>query len=288
MNVSKTCILCRKNVADTKEHFIPQVIGGRLGVKILCNNCNNNYGSLLLKTYKTEPKIKIALESLKNTLPKLYDGYIKNSSFVGYDDNNKEVRMKVNKKGLYIKTLKSDGIIIDTRKAPKILKSIIKKHEDKEIIEPKALSSLIGTLPDDILIPVTQNLGIRKKSIKRITPALNTNPLEPRAILLAVYEFLYLCCFGESILEDRFDFIRNSILSGKIDSRIKIDSFYTRRNYLPYHMLICDKGEKLNIKFVIFNAIYNTVSIEGVKVINNNGYIFIDHLLEKKFYYNNI
>ena len=175
----------------------------------------------------------------------------------------------------------------DTRETPKILKNIIVKDGCKEIIEPKALNSFIKTLPDDIVIPITQSLSIKKTPIKRITPVLNTNPLEPRAILLAIYEFLYFCCFGNQMLDDRFDFIRSSILNGEIDQRIEINRFYVRRKYLPYHMLICDKGEMLKLKFIIFNAIYNIVNIKDIKLVNNNGYIFIDHLLKKKFYYNN-
>ncbi len=276
-------------MADTKEHFIPQIIGGRLGFKILCNRCNSEYGSLLVKTYKSDPMIKIAMENLKNTLPDLYSNYMKSASFIGYNDNQKKVKMKKRKRDLYINTVKNNDIIItDTREAPKILKNIIVKDGCKEIIEPKALNSFINTLPDDIVIPVTKSLSIKKAPIKRITPVLNTNPLEPRAILLAIYEFLYLCCFGKQILDNRFDFIRNSILSGEIDSRIEINSFYTRREYLSYHILICNKDEVLKLKFIIFNAIYNTVNIKNIKLIDNNGYIFIDHLLKKKFYYNNI
>jgi hypothetical protein len=288
MEFSNICILCKKNLADTKEHFIPQIIGGRLGIKVLCKKCNSLYGSQLIKTYKTDPMIKIAMENFKDALPDLYNDFIKSVSFIGYDESQKEVKMKKRKNDLYVRTYKNNGIIItDTRNAPEILKSIITKDGSKDIQEPKALNSLIHSLPDDIIIPITESLSIKKTSIKRITPTLNTLSLEPRAILLAVYEFLYLCCFGEQILDVRFNFIRNSILNSEIDSRIEINSFYARRKYLPYHMLVCEEGGELKLKFIIFNSIYNIVSIKNIKLIKNKGYIFVDHLLEKNFYYNN-
>lgn len=288
MKLSSTCILCKKNIADTKEHFIPQIIGGRLGIKILCHKCNSSYGSLLIKTYKTDPMIKIAMECLKFTLPVLYNDFIKKSSFVGYDESQNQAKMKKRKDDLYTRTYKNNSIIItDTRDASEKLKSIITKDGSKNIQEPKALNSLIHSLPDDIMIPITESISIKKTSIRRITPKLNTPPLEPRAILLAVYEFLYLCCFGEQIIDDRFNFIRDSILNSEIDPRIEINSYYARRKYLPYHMLVCEEGEELKLKFILFNSIYNTVNIKNIKLIENKGHILVDHLLEKNFYYNN-
>ena len=40
MHLSKICILCISNKPDSKEHIIPEIIGGRIKAKILCKNCN--------------------------------------------------------------------------------------------------------------------------------------------------------------------------------------------------------------------------------------------------------
>jgi hypothetical protein len=286
MHVSRICILCRSNKPDSKEHIIPDIIGGRIKAKILCRDCNSVMGTRIENTFKTDPMIKIAFENLKETLPQLYKDYTSNSNFVGFDEERKEIKMKKYKKGLKIKTIKklNGSIIVDTNRAPKILRNMINNNK---VLEEKALNSRILELENGKMIKVTNAINIKKNTLNRITPDLTTPTLDNRAILLVLYEFFYLMCFGEQMLDDSYNFIREYIINGKNDGRINIERYYTRQDYLPLHILICNEGESLEAKFIIFNSIYNILKINGIKLPNNKGYIFIDDIQKKKFYYNN-
>ena len=44
------CILCAKNPADSWEYIIPEGIGGRLQIQLLCSSCNNDLGSKLIES----------------------------------------------------------------------------------------------------------------------------------------------------------------------------------------------------------------------------------------------
>lgn len=44
---TKKCYICEKNEANSIEHIIPNAIGGKLKVKILCERCNSILGETI-------------------------------------------------------------------------------------------------------------------------------------------------------------------------------------------------------------------------------------------------
>lgn len=285
LHASDTCILCLSKKPEKKEHIIPDVIGGRLKSCILCNDCNSIMGYKLEKTFKTDPMIRIAIENLRDELPKLYKDYTEGLEFIGYDKNDKKIKMKKYKEKLKIKTEKKedDSIIVDTNEAPEILKGLTGSRKVKE---PRAYDQRIANIENDRLIEVAEGISIKKADIDRIVPDLTTAHLSSHAVLFILYEFFYLTCFGKQIFQGNFDFLRESILGDKIDERIIIHRFLSRLKYLPRHFFIFENGTEFKANLILFNSIYNILRIEGFKLKNNSGRIYIDDLLEKKFHFN--
>lgn len=283
---SKVCILCRINKPNSKEHVIPAIIGGRFQARVLCRDCNSITGYLLHNSFKTDPKIKIAMGSLRLRMLDLYDKYTNKTNLVGYIKDDEKIHLKKKDGVLKISTskYKKGSIIMDPASAPTILMGMVKKNDQS--VNEDSMNLLLQNLKEGEPKYISDSIRIQKKSLNRITPDLTTTAIDPRAILCVVYQFIYLF-FSDQILNDNFNFIRKSIMVSPQSKRIKIDSFYSGQKYLPIHAVKCFADEKLKLDFIIFNAIHNIVEIENIKMIDNKGHLFIDDFENNQFFYTN-
>lgn len=117
------CIVCLNQPCGDPEHVIPEVIGGRLQSRILCNSCNHSFGSSLVSKLKTDTSIQLAVEALKDQLPELYEKFKNKSILVGKGPNDSIIKASVSKNK--VKILPSKGVdgslILDTTEAAKSL-----------------------------------------------------------------------------------------------------------------------------------------------------------------------
>ena len=79
------CIICLKKEANTEEHLIPECIGGRFKVKILCGDCNNNLGSKLIGQIKKDPSIVYTVRNLQLQIPDIAANILDEQDYIGKD-----------------------------------------------------------------------------------------------------------------------------------------------------------------------------------------------------------
>lgn len=121
----RNCIICRKNKTGNPEHIIPEYIGGVMTARILCDDCNNYFGSSLISKIKNDPFFHFAILNLQNDIPDIYTRYFRNVEYIGYSGDGSTVTLY--KKGNNLRILpKQDGdyLTIDPSMLNDFIKSI--------------------------------------------------------------------------------------------------------------------------------------------------------------------
>ena len=230
------CIFCLQNPADSWEHIIPECIGGRLQLKMLCTDCNNKLGSKLVSKVKADPSIRLTVSNLKSEIPELFEAIEHGQEYVTKDKNNNLIKLKYkNSKLEIIAHKKEDGSIIeDTKKAVRSLKKILQKEGLTEV-EIADKIQLFQELEDDRVISLSEGLKVVKRSIKSPFPSLKGPLLDEKFVALMAYEFLSLA-IGNLITHRKLDFIRKFIKEGEKSQNLNIEHLMTRC-YEPHHTI---------------------------------------------------
>ena len=63
------CILCPDKGVGDPEHIFPDCLGGTLQAHLLCDVCNNTFGSKLVIKLLDDPKIQLALQHVNAKVP---------------------------------------------------------------------------------------------------------------------------------------------------------------------------------------------------------------------------
>lgn len=277
------CILCLNEPADSLEHIIPQVIGGRLGAFILCTKCNNTLGSKLVKDIKKDPSIRIALQVLQNKIPKLVQSMEEGQIYFGRDKNGNWIKhILKNSKYKVVEGKSKDGSIIkDTNN----IKSYIAKKLAKEKISEDSIKEKITSFEEaknDEIIPISNDSKIVKRNVGEFIPSLKGPFINLRAVVLMAYEFLALL-IGELIYDKNFDEIREYIINNIESKKVIINRFIQKdRKYVP-HFKIFPKfhKEKTSITVSFFGFIIFQVDfyIQIPKVID---YVILQDLKNRR------
>ena len=280
------CILCKKNPADSWEHIIPESIGGRLQVKVLCSFCNNTFGSKLISQVKMDPSIRLAIKNLKNEIPGLFEVMENGQIYNATDINKNFVKLKYKNSKLEIIANKKEdnSIIIDTKKA-------IKNKNIEKILEKDGLSKdeivdkiqFFEKLKDNKIVQLSKNTKIVKWSIKpeSIFPNLQDSFMDEKVIVLIAYEFLSLL-IGNLIYEDKFDFIREYIKKGEISKKLVIESL-TSKHYSPYHKIYFELSEtEVVINIVLFRWLVYKVHFKKFELLGVTDFVYLEDLKNKR------
>lgn len=250
------CILCLKNEANSYEHIIPKIFGGKIQAFLLCTKCNNDMGSELISGMKNDPSIRIVVHKLKDKIPYLFNKIEESQEYYGENINKDKVKFKLKKsKPLLIEGVQSDGsLIIDTKKLPDYLvKKLSKQGLNNEEIREK--TNLIDELENDKIFELSQTEKVIKRSTSNIQPSLTGQLIDERSIALIAYEYLGLLV-GNNIFNDSFSFIRDFIIKKQKSENIIIERLSTRK-YLPYHKLFPEfYDSRIIINITLFGWVF--------------------------------
>ncbi len=278
------CIICLKKPPHGLEHVIPQSIGGRLKAPILCKKCNNDFGSELVSQLKTDPQIRLALETFKTELPDLYKKSQDKATFIGTATDGSKIRVsnqKSRKKVLYSRG--QDGSIIrDTGEIPKILKKILKKGGATDQDITAALRDFAQLEEDKPLMLPTGDIVIKGQGSSLI-PDLDTKVTSDRLWVLIAYEFLALA-IGEHIYRDSFDAIRQYIRFNDDTDSVIVDHLSSGSQYGPFHIVYIDPQESdTHVYIRLFRWLTYRVTFRGIQYIGQ-GYVYFEDLKDKESY----
>lgn len=235
------CILCLNIDNFSKEHLIPEQIGGVLWSKFLCKKCNDLIGYRIEADLKRDPTIRLAIESLSSKVPNLYEKMRNN---LGYIAKSKDgvLKGRFNKNGVFrVNTyMKKDGSIIQpTDDAKAHLEKTLRKRgaDDKEI---KGKLTRIDEAPLNTLVKIDDTMRIKKWDIDSIEPDLSGELIGYGLPLKIGYEFL-ASCVGSSIYNRNLNDIREAILNKKVfPETYKVE--HLRSDYSePIHGIVLEK-----------------------------------------------
>ncbi len=282
-NLFETCVLCTNNSVDSLEHIIPDCIGGRLEVGLLCTHCNNQMGTELVSKLKKDPSIRLAIWNLKNEIPDIYEKIECGQDYIGKDSNNNQIKFVYKNSSFKVKTQKKDdgSIISDTQRVQSDFRKMLKKDglSDKEIDER---IKFFENQEDESFVQLSKNLKAIKRSVKNLFPSLLGPLIENKMIVLIAYEYLSLL-LGDLIYDSYLDYIR-AFIRNSIESKDIFVEPLSARHYLPYHKIypeLLDEETIINIR--LFEWLVYKVHFKNIRV-RCKDYVYVEDLKNKKSY----
>lgn len=277
------CIYCLENKADTWEHIIPESIGGRLQLNILCSKCNSELGSRLISKVKEDPSIRLAIHNLKQDIPDLFESMEHNQIYMAKDNNKNIVKFRYKDSKLQIiEEEKKDGIKVlnDRNTINYIEKKLTENGMSKNEVASKI--HLFRELGSDNPILLSKQLKAEKKSLNSVSPDLEKPLLDEKFILLMVYEFMSIF-LRDTICDEKFDFIRKFIKNNEKSDRIIIEHLITGE-YSPSHDIsIGFLKEEVKIVIVLFGWLVKRVHIKGIhNDLDHPSLVYFEDLKYKK------
>ena len=205
MHISWTgnrCLLCLEEAPLSKEHLIPEALGGALTCTFLCTHCNSTSGASFEAAARADPSILIAVRNLKAQIPELAKKLSDNQPVLVQGPGGQE-RGKIRSEELRIKARRApDGSLIQpTDHARKSVETILSKAGIGEIPLAEALRQFDAT-PDNHKITLAPGLEAVKWSIEEIDLDLSDSRLmSPLVSLKIAFEFL-ACHLGTAIYDE--------------------------------------------------------------------------------------
>lgn len=246
------CILCHSSENLSKEHLIPDALGGILTCDFLCRVCNSTLGATFESTARTDPSVRLAVQRLDGQIPDLADKLKENQSyFVDGADGRNHGTIRDGAFRIKARTADDGSLIQPTDIARKSIANILRKSgmDDAPIA---AAQRLLDEAPENQRVELGPTLEVVKWSVEKIHLDLSTsrlmNPLVPVKI---AFEFL-ACHLGGAIYADLPPLIRTREAIRNMDA--EDPSFNVERlnaeDYKPFHG-ICFEGNSPHAKVLI-------------------------------------
>jgi hypothetical protein len=271
--ITSKCILCTSAPPGHPEHVLPDVLGGRLKVPILCNKCNLGRGAELVATVKKDPSIRLAVEALQNRFPDFARKFLEKAQYAGRVPDGSLVQ--TSRRGNRLEVLPSkgtrDSIILDTQEAEKALaKKLRRSRHSPEVIANyiKYFSELGEEEP--LTIPTGETFI--KRPLPRLTPQLGNTFVDNRLFALMALEFSALI-LGDRVLRPSFDYAREYILGADSTDFITARQLLARQPYEPIHTLMLrEKDGLLAVQIRLFSCIageviFSNIAYQGIDPI---------------------
>ncbi|KAA3602807.1 MAG: HNH endonuclease [Calditrichaeota bacterium] len=245
------CIFCKvdeQNSKLSKEHIIPQTLGGFQTLPYVCKKHNNDFGTNFESKLKKNIFIVKALDNLRIKPKKIaYDqaefriDLLEEKNLVGFIDKNEDVKFRTQK--YKNEDTKEEHLVVSNEQIKTTLKKQIKRYETEHEIEVKFdVDKEFDSLPFDIAIPIYPtdiNFIKRKNSNGRARILGLDNPIPFEVIAkIALLHLSFL--FYPLAMVDELDQIKEFILNGGENYFVMIHSFLREEdpdelNYLPFH-----------------------------------------------------
>jgi hypothetical protein len=236
------CIMCLREVKRgslTKEHIIPEQIGGKLSVPFLCKPCNDQLGSEIEPEVKRDPAIRLALLNLETELPHLTRKLEQRQPYVGTGPAGQPVFGRIRNGGFRVDSVRSeDGSIIQPTPEGRahIEKTLRKQNLEQNQIQ--AILRRFDQAPDGERLDLAPGLATIKRRLNTVKPALD-GPLCSHGVLLKIaFEFL-VCHLGAGAYAESEELagIRRTLFKSDVDTKVYSVEELTTRRYAPLHRL---------------------------------------------------
>jgi hypothetical protein len=267
------CIVCRLTTEErrtrcagtaefTKEHLIPDAIGGKLQCSFLCKHCNDHLGEGE-SDLKSDARIRLAIENLKGVLPNLWATMSEGQRYIVQDSA-----------GTLGAKLKNGKIRFDSGQDGSFLLDIDEAWTaiHKKLLRPQSAQAQIDhakrrfeEITEGVKAEVVPGMDVLKRGGGEVYLRLELAETDI-ALLKVAYEFLVLH-LGRGIFNDYFDPVRSTFASGAaLPACCRVEPFGSRdRRYQAFHSLRATNTHTgLLVKIILFG--YLSYHVEFRKV----------------------
>jgi hypothetical protein len=216
------CILCLERPADSREHPLPECIGGTLEAFVLCTPCNCNSGSNFVSQLKKDPTIRTAVQALRGRIPEFASQFEEGLLF--HAEGAAGIAVEVSRKGDTWKTKardrNADGLIMDTGDVPKYIRNTLRKQGFSGPEAESWVDRLAACENGEELRLPSGDIQIKNKATVQL-PKFTEGFLDDRFPALIAFEFLALCV-GKLIFDPVFDAVRKYICFGTATEQVHV------------------------------------------------------------------
>jgi HNH endonuclease len=239
------CLICLEEKPLSREHVIPDSLGGKLTANILCVHCNSRFGHGPESKAPSDPAIRIAAFNLRAEIPDLSAAILKHADYVSFGPGG--IGKGKIREGVYREKFRRepDGSTIQPTHLGR--ESLVKRLE-KAGVDKRRISRTLDVFdgaPDNAKIEVSAGLGFAKWSIDKVEPALHGGePLHDVVPLKIAYEYVALH-LGAALLADDTGLVEIRRALREADSHSPAFSVeqLSSGEYSSHHGVAIEQGE---------------------------------------------
>ena len=279
------CIVCTERAPGDPEHVIPQVIGGRLTARLLCNKCNHDFGSEITSRLKTDASIRLAVEDLKDAIPEFARRYLDRAEYVARAEDGSQVRLS--RSGDSLRVLAGEGadhsILLASDEALGAIATKLKRAGLPGIaIRDYQERFLMARENEPIGLPTNETFV--KRSLQPPVPNLALDHLDERFWILLSLEFVALL-IGKEIFRSSLDDVRSSILRLEESVPMPIAHYSAGSRYGPFHVvrLIADY-DILAVEIRLFRWLVTHVKFDWIEYEGPHP-VYFEDLEDRRSYF---
>lgn len=266
--IQDRCILCLDYGTLSREHIIPNQLGGILWSRILCSQCNSRLGSEIEAHIKKDPSIRLAIEGIKNKAPNIYHTLSEGLDYIAKSKGGTvKGRIKNNEFRPRAHKAKDNSIIQPTDDAKHTVRRTLEKQNSSNETIACTLQ-MIDEAPLDELIKLSDGMEIIKWGVDEIQPDLTGPKIDDIVPLKIAFEFLAMH-IGSAIYPDPFNDIRDAILNrSKNPDVYEVEQLHGTK-YDPLHCIFIEQNQpNIQIIVVLFRWIVYRVKLYRVALDN--------------------
>ena len=282
----KICSICLEEKELTFEHIIPESLGGILETDIQCADCNNKkLGSKLVSKAKKTYTIRLAVNYLKNNLPKLFKQIEEGQEYIARKNDTTTSEAVIKDGVIKSKAEKaSDGSInVDRQDSEKKIREIFAKEGlSKEEIDSRL--DEFKNIEVDKPHKLTDSITVVKRKFVSWFQKPSEPYMDERVIALIAYNYLCMV-IGDIIIDSKMNFIREFILNGTKTDNLIIEQIPYTNEYKPYHKIFSEPEEtEIKITIVLFGSIVCIVTVKNLGAPKDYNWILVQDLEERSVY----
>lgn len=284
-NIFEKCIICNSNIdiKTSPEHVIPDYLGGRLKLTLLCNLCNSGVGARLYSKLKFDFFIRKASYILRKELPKINKSIENGQRYKTTSPLGIVLKAHSNNSGIKIVPEKKGGsIILPTNNAVRYFERRL-IEEGESVDKAKSKAEMIKETPNNKLEQITKKYKIIRWDAKDFQLDYTSNVVEiDNALLLMSFEYLAVI-LGKSIYDPFFDNLRNALLNGTKPSNVKVELF-TSPKPQPFHLIFPEfEKDRTMVNIHIFEYMLARIEFVGLHVDTRMGidFCYLEDLVKR-------
>ncbi len=266
----RVCTICLKPKPLTKEHIIPDSLGGTVVAYLQCGDCNHELGRTVVSQAKGDPLIQTAIWLLRRRVPSLFDSFGRRQQFIGTDTSGLQVPMfrKGGRFSVQSGPGPTDSLVLDEHRDRRRVEELIQAEERRGIDVTGSRGQFVSAPPNQA-VTISPRLTIIKRCIDEssIFPDHRaTRAIDNRLPVLIAYNWLCLL-LRDVVLDVNLQSARDFVRDGGNVNGLCVETIRPCSRYPQAHHKVCViQSKPLRMKVILFGWLEYSVTLPGVGV----------------------